>query len=380
MHEKSKVIVILTHFSNDGSLSTSFVHSHAIALAKEGHNVIEICVNSYFPFIANKKNILPKNSIIHDNGVKIIYRKRLGFGSFLNNFKLNFNGFSYYLVAHKEIRKILKNQKIDLLDAHMFQIEGYAAYKLKKKYDVNTFITCHGSSFNKAFETERGKLKIKKIARIIDKYICVSNKIKNQIESLGINNAEVIYNGIELHPKKKTVKENNIVTVASLVKLKNIDVVINSYKKVKEYFPNVKLNIIGSGVLEQELKDLAGADKDISFLGQLSNETVYEYLEKNLIFLLPSSPEGFGIVYVEAMYNGCITIGTKGEGIDGFINSKNGFLVNVDVAEITSVICKILQDPKKYEKLQDNAIKSAMGLSWSENARKYIELLGGKNV
>lgn len=378
MYKESKVIVILTHYSNDGSLSTSFVHSHAVALAKQGHKVIEICINSYFPIIANKKNILPKNSVIYDKGVKIIYKKRLGFGTFLNKFKFNFNGFSYYLVANKEMKKILKNNEIDLLDAHMFQIEGYAASKLKKRYGIKTFITCHGSSFNKAFLTKEGKTNIKKIAKIIDKYICVSNKIKKQIESLNIKNAEVIYNGIDLHPKKEYKKENNIITVASLTKLKNIDVVINSYKKIKNYFPNVKLKIIGSGILESELKELAGTDKDICFLGQISNEKVYEYLEKNLIFVLPSSPEGFGIVYVEAMYNGCITIGTKGEGIDGFINSKNGILVNVDENEIAKVISKILENPKKYKKMQDNAIKSAMGLSWKENAKKYVELLGGK--
>ena len=45
------------------------------------------------------------------------------------------------------------------------------------------------------------------------------------------------------------------------------------------------------------------------------------------VFVLPSVNETFGMVYLEAMSQGCIPIGTSGEGIDGIIeNGKNGYL------------------------------------------------------
>ena len=113
----------------------------------------------------------------------------------------------------------------------------------------------------------------------------------------------------------------------------------------------------------------------------MPNKEVYKYLEENLIFLLPSSPEGFGIVYAEAMYNGCITIGTKNEGIDGFIkNGENGFLVNIDEKEITELILKILNNPTKYSNIQNNAISSIQKLTWENNVNQYLELLGENDV
>ena len=49
-------------------------------------------------------------------------------------------------------------------------------------------------------------------------------------------------------------------------------------------------------------------------------------MEESDVFAMVSSPETFGLVYIEAMAKGCVTIGSKGEGIDGVIvNNENGF-------------------------------------------------------
>ena len=101
-------------------------------------------------------------------------------------------------------------------------------------------------------------------------------------------------------------------------------------------------------------------------------------LSKSNVFVLPSSPEGFGITYVEAMNNGCIVIGTRGEGIDGFVkDGVNGFLTNVDVDEISDKILYILNN--NCDKIRKTGIKDAKMLTWENNAKKYIELLGDIN-
>ena len=101
-------------------------------------------------------------------------------------------------------------------------------------------------------------------------------------------------------------------------------------------------------------------------------------LSKSNIFVLPSSPEGFGITYVDAMNNGCIVIGTRGEGIDGFVkDGVNGFLNNVDVDEISDKILYIFNN--NCDKIRKTGIKDAKMLTWENNAKKYIELLGEAN-
>lgn len=381
-----KTIIILSHVVSKDSLYCDYVHSHAKELVKKGYNVIVIACINYFPFLSffnkTKKEIyeLHKDNKEQD-GVKIIYKRKLSISNLFKKSKINFNGILYYFAIKNIVKKIISENNVILIDAHTFKNEGYAAYKIKKNFNISTFVTCHGSSFNDCFLTKNGQNLIKKIGKNIDYFVCVSDKIKRQINTIGLNNVKVIYNGINFYKKNGIIKKNNIITVGSLTSDKNIDLVISSFNNVINFLPNTKLIVIGNGPEKENLKKLSNNNPNIVFLGKLPNKEVYKYLEENLIFLLPSSPEGFGIVYAEAMYNGCITIGTKNEGIDGFIkNGENGFLVNIDEKEITELILKILNNPTKYSNIQNNAISSIQKLTWENNVNQYLELLGENDV
>lgn len=372
-------IVILSHINNDASLYCSYNHSHAKALVKEGHKVIVFAMNNYFPFIKNKI----KKEVIYDNGVEIRYLNRISFSNILYNSKININGLSYYMVVKKEIKKILKHEKINLIDAHTYKVEGYAAYLLKKKFKIKTFVTIHGTSFERNLHAKNGKKEIKKIGDTIDYYICVSTKLQKSLQKLKIYNTKVIYNGIEKYSVKHKNVDFNIITVGSFDKSKNIDLVIKSFKYINDKYKDTKLTIVGCGTEKENyinlVNDLKLNDK-VFFTGLLSNKEVFNQLSKNQIFILPSKPEGFGICYVEAMYSGCITIGTEDEGIDGFIkNGYNGFLIKPNINEITKLITDIFEEKYNLEEIKKMAYKDAKSLTWKKNAKEYLMLVGDKN-
>lgn len=382
MNNEKKMILILTHVVFDSSPYCSYVHSHAKALRKMGYRVVVLALLNYFPLITlirpNRKEIYKKykGATIID-GVEVIYKKQISFSNLFSKFNLNVNGFFYYLSIKNIVSKLNKNYNIVLVDAHTYEIEGYAATKLKKKYNIKTFITCHGTKFNNVYQTEKGKKEIYERAFVIDYYVGVSDKIVNQLKSIGVNNARVIYNGVNSFNNKINKKDQySIATIGSLDSGKNIGTVIESFKEIIKKYPDATLTIIGNGPLEKQLKDQARDVNNIKFTGYLENNKAQEILSKSEIFVLPSSPEGFGIAYVEAMNNGCITIGTKGEGIDGFIeNGENGFLVNVDSQEISNLIIDIFDGKYDIKKIIKQANEDSSKLTWEENAKKYIELI-----
>ena len=96
-------------------------------------------------------------------------------------------------------------------------------------------------------------------------------------------------------------------------------------------------------------------------------------------FVMPSYPEGLGIVYLEAMGEGCITIGTKGEGIDGIIrDGENGFLVERDDAlAIAEIIETCVKDRGLCRRISEKACASAAGFSWEKNAGRNLEVIRG---
>ena len=76
------------------------------------------------------------------------------------------------------------------------------------------------------------------------------------------------------------------------------------------------------------------------------------------------------------MNNKCITIGTIGEGIDGFIkNKENGFLVNIDEDEIANLIIDIFNNKYDTNSIREKAYLATKKLTWDNNASKYLKLL-----
>ena len=366
----NKNIVILCRMDNSNYPFCSYVYNHAKELAKLGNNVTAIIFKTFFPFI--KRRI--KSETIYVDGIKIIYCNVLGFSNLLYNSKINLNGLSHYFVAKKQIKKILKEENIDLIDAHYFKEEGYAAGLLAKKYHLNTFVTLHGTSINRNINSKNGVKQIKKISKYINKFICVSKKIYNQLDCIDIKNKMIIYNGIMPLDVKRENHNYNICTIGNLIDSKNIDIVIRAFSNLSDKYSKSKLYIIGDGPLKNKLMELARelkVDKKVVFTGFISSDKVYEILSSCNVFALISKPEGFGIAYCEAMYCGCISIGTRNEGIDGYIvDGENGFLIDCDVNQLKDKIEYIFNN--NCDKIRNEGIRLATKTTWERNAQNYL--------
>ena len=124
----------------------------------------------------------------------------------------------------------------------------------------------------------------------------------------------------------------NILTVARLDRHdrgKNIDAVIKAVALLKHRNVECILQIVGEGPLEPELASLArelAVEDRVEFLGRVSDASLTGIYAQASLFAMPSSKEGFGIVFLEAWLHGLPVIcGTEDaaaeivrEGIDGF--------------------------------------------------------------
>ena len=166
------------------------------------------------------------------------------------------------------------------------------------------------------------------------------------------------------------IKNLKIVTCANFKKRKNIDKLILALKDMD----SVELTVIGDGALKDKLKKLDG---NVKFTGRLDNGKVLEHMRKNDIFILPSVGETFGMVYLEAMASGCITVCTENDGIDGIIqNCVNGFTVQPDVQSIRNLIENI-QSMNKDElaSIRANSLDTIKKYTSLECSRGYLEAI-----
>ena len=163
------------------------------------------------------------------------------------------------------------------------------------------------------------------------KIACRSYAIKNKFLKLYPQyeyKTFVCYSGIDknLIIKRDWKNRKKVLTCANLIKRKHIEKVIFACDNL-----NVELKIIGDGKEFQHLKKIS--NKPI-FTGHLTREKVFEAMREADIFALPSINETFGMVYLEAMASGCITVCTQDDGISGIIKDGfNGYFWNDNIIE-----------------------------------------------
>ena len=148
---------------------------------------------------------------------------------------------------------------------------------------------------------------------------------------------------------------------------------------LKKQGHDVHFTVVGSGPERINLEKLCAElsiSEAVTFTGQLSNREVQQRMAEATFFVMPSVREGFGIVYLEAMAAGCITIGTEGEGItDAIISGENGFLVPADDPDaIVKVIRSCMENPQRAKVIAENGRKTAEKMTWSHNALQYQAL------
>ena len=179
-----------------------------------------------------------------------------------------------------------------------------------------------------------------------------------------------------------------LLTVARLekaAKRKGIDLVIKALPDLMDRFPDLLYVIVGSGDDIPRLKTLArdlGLEDRIHFKGGISDEELANYFQTCSLFIMPSSTEGLGIVYLEAMaFAKPVISGEYGGSSEVVIPGETGFLVPYnDIPAIQKTISAILEDKeyalqlgekgKKYlhEKFNPATMATSINnLLWNEN-------------
>ena len=163
-----------------------------------------------------------------------------------------------------------------------------------------------------------------------------------------------------------------------LIPLKNIDVLLDALYLA---FPerNFSLEILGEGMMEEKISQKISElklDECVTLLGKLSRDEVQRKMIDVDVFVMVSKPEAFGLVYVEAMSKGCITIGTIGQGIDGVIrHGENGFLCEArNVEALQDLFIKInlmTYDEKMF--FAKKALETASFLTDRKVASEYLK-------
>jgi glycosyltransferase involved in cell wall biosynthesis len=111
----------------------------------------------------------------------------------------------------------------------------------------------------------------------------------------------------EALPKKRT-KRKAITYVGSLHRAKNVHQLVPSMRNVLDENPGMCAWIVGNGPMRGMLEQMVVNDERFKFFGALPPQEVRERLRQTRVLVSGCLHEALGIVYIEALSQGCVVV------------------------------------------------------------------------
>lgn len=168
--------------------------------------------------------------------------------------------------------------------------------------------------------------------------------------------------------KEKYKGEIILLFVGRLVKVKNLPLLLDAYKKLTNDY---RLIIIGDGEERERLQQQCKIQNiNVNFIGPKNGDDLYIWYKVADIFILPSYKEAFGAVVNEALLSGCKCIVSKNAGSSCLIEEGvNGYTFDPNSSEDLVIHIKRLSMQLPYAK------ESQMNISFNTQMDKMVATL-----
>lgn len=178
---------------------------------------------------------------------------------------------------------------------------------------------------------------------------------------------KVIYNAVDKKFRPHYDNHHNelyLLAVSSDFSHKNFESLVKAFLLLNH--PTLKLKIVGNkGSIAIQYQN----EKNINFLGRVSDEQLIELYQNAYAFVFPSLYEGFGIPPLEAQACGCPVISSNLSVMPEVLGDSVIYFNPKDVNDIKEKINLLLQDKQLYKGLVTKGLQNVARFSWADSAQ-----------
>lgn len=275
------------------------------------------------------------------------------------------------------IRKTLSKSKPDIIISVMPDMAKLVKDSLKVNQKIPIIITEHNSYdwgnytpmpdyiYNQKFDSNL-KYNATTVLTKVD-----YNILKEKGQEF-VRNTFVLPNPVSFDPLDKIPPKRKTIVAAGRLdawKYKGFDTLLNAWSLIESSYQDWSLQIAGNGDKKYLLNLCKKLGlKRVKFLGFVNTKECFEY---SSIFVLSSRYEGFGMVLLEAMSQGCACIACdhKGRQSEIITNQEQGCIIPPDNPQIMASAIKKLIDEEEF---RNNIQKGALSRSRDYMPEKIV--------
>jgi len=155
-------------------------------------------------------------------------------------------------------------------------------------------------------------------------------------------------------------------------------VVVRAFAKIQRLFPEARLDLVGGGPVEGEIRklvrdlDLAG----VNFAGVVAHHDIGHFYDEADIFINASRLDNMPVSILEAFASGTPVVTTAAEGIRYLVeHEQTGLLCEPgDDQALAECVIRLLRDPELAARLALNGCKLSKCFSWAEVRQQWLQI------
>jgi phosphatidyl-myo-inositol alpha-mannosyltransferase len=286
------------------------------------------------------------------------------------------------------LEKVLDEQRFDILHFHEPWIPMLSRQILSRSNAINigTFHAAMSERWTSRTVERVITPYTKSILKYLDVMTAVSPTATKYVRTLTNRRVHIIPNGIDLtkytgnkSDKNKPHRHKTIFYIGRLEKRKGLKYLIQAYGVLKNVHPEFRLVIAGEGPDREKLEEFVKEYKihDVSFLGYIDEEHKLRLLESSDVFCSPALyGESFGIVLLEAMASGCVTVAGNNVGYEAVLRGRGQIsIVNPrDSAEFARRLALLGTDEVLRKVWREWASAEAAKYNYENIINQYVAL------
>jgi glycosyltransferase involved in cell wall biosynthesis len=157
-----------------------------------------------------------------------------------------------------------------------------------------------------------------------------------------------------------------------------LDVVVHAFAEIRQVFPEAKLELVGQGQTEQQIRNLVHELKlsGVNFAGAVPHHEIGRFYDAADIFINASSLDNMPVSILEAFASGTPVITTAPEGVSYLVEHERTGLLSEpgDARALAENVMRLLSHPELASRLALNAHEEMQRYSWKTVRQQWLEI------